>query len=318
MSGTDTYVAQTIRASASVALGFDIERLETLVAAVDKRILDVDQRLADQLAAHAAAPVEDTAWSRPIASIFLCAHLPVSAAFLEYITDLRAAVRDHFKDLPDSLSFSDPKTQHCTIFVIHRSDSVPEKHVLEDWRKLIEPLIEVPTFTLYFSRPLVTPEGGLILKGECFSDSLFSIRRRFRDDGDAETAIIHSTFGHVRSTDYGGLAGLREKLLNLDAKEFSVRVRDLRVAMSLGGDIVDWGKALALTGNSAPLGIDATRANVLDNCTAVAARGTIGRALRYIIREQALDQLENPAGPLSQLAAERLVRATKGSELCGY
>jgi hypothetical protein len=192
---------------------------------------------------------------------------------------------------------------------------VPESQVLQDWRAMIGPLTAVPTFTLYFSRPLVTPEGGLILKGECFSDSLFSMRRNFCNSWDSETAIIHSTFGYIRSTNYSVLAGLRRKLLNVGTREFSVRVRELRIAMSVGWNIADLSISLALQGRSFS-GTDSEQAHALNDWAIAVASAPMRRALRYIIRERALHQIEYPAGPLSQLAAERLLQATRCDELC--
>ena len=117
----------------------------------------------------------------------------------------------------------------------------------------IKPILDVPPFTLYFARPLVTPDGGLILKGETFSDSLFSMRRSLGSEYDPRADIIHTPFGYIRSMSPPAMGALHKRLRGIEPAELSVRVRELRLAMSVGFSIVRWSDALPQRGRpSAP------------------------------------------------------------------
>jgi hypothetical protein len=221
-----------------------LKRLSFTVASVAERFSEMEKEALTAASQKMCGLSEGIAWQRPLVALFLCAPLQTSADFLDYIAQIRFIAR-RFSESPDDLRLIDPPDQHCTIYVINRFQTVPEQGIVDEEASTLQNIPQ-PPFTLHFSRPLITSNGALILKGECFSDSFFSIRRSRNDAWEFETGSIHTSVAYLRRMSAHSISSLRASLQGVRTKEFSFRIRELRVGLSIGIEIVDWGKPIHL------------------------------------------------------------------------
>jgi hypothetical protein len=166
-------------------------------------------------------------------------------------------------------------------------------------------LLEAEPFTLYFSRPFVTPEGGLIIQGETFSDSLFSFRRSDLGEAD-EGNIIHTTFGYINSKDKSMLRTISARLAEMPFANLSFRIRELRMAMSVGVQVTFEPELLRLRRQPFLNRTDSEIAKLFRRCVEALDIFQPDRTSSLVLLEQAMNCIEAPPGDVSLRMAERL------------